>query len=411
MGHSTASTTSHCGVLCLLALLAIVLLPTPANGLIRAVPQPPFHQCPPVGGSASCQILLYVWSPSEVLVLSDPSVESYDGGDGISVGVLNGPGATTVKSIVLSDPGSGIALFDGLGLCAAEFGVPGCPFGSNPYAGPNTTLTTKPNSVDSVQVNFPKGLKPLTSTFFSLAGAPVYPGFTATIGRAKTLLLQVTNSVSDTQSWVDPNQFPTVNLGITVRNGDGTPGVGAEVKVSGSHARFVTDSTGHLDLTEPVANAIGPKSVTVTAKLGNESRTETVQLYDGEELATCVYPGKPSGIDTLSNYLEFLIPDAPVSGLLSTVSSYLSAVGNAAAMVPQRHATNYIITAHQFTGPGLTTIYALSAFLEDQTSGKTTKRWPTTYSREYSLVEGMFGSDGFPLSLIGSFLSCGGPVA
>jgi hypothetical protein len=411
MGQPARSVASRCSVLSMLAILAVVLLPTPASGLRRSVPEPPFHQCPPVGGSASCQILLYVWSPSEVLVLSDPNVESYDGGDGISVGVSNGPGATTVRSVVMSDPGSGIARFDGLGVCDTVFDVLGCPFGPNLYDGPNATLTTKPNSVDSVQVDFPKGLKPLGSTFFSLAGIPVFPGFTATIGRAKTLLLQLTTAVSDTQSWSDPNQFPTVNLGITVRNGDGTPGVGAEVKVSGSHARFVTGATGHLDLTEPVANTIGPNSVKVTAKLGNETRTETARLYEGEELATCVYPGKPSGLDTLSNYLEVLIPDAPVSDLLSTVSNYLSAVGDATAAVPQRHAMEYVVTAHQFTNPGLGTIYGFTAFLRDQASGKTTKRWPTTYSREYSLVEGMFDGDGFPLSLIGNFLACGGPVA
>lgn len=411
MGRLRALVTSRGTGSVLLVVLAAILLPSTANGLIRAVPEPPFHECPPVGASPSCQVLLYVWSPSEVFVLNDPSVESYDGGDGISVGVLNGSGATTLKSLAISDPGSGIARFDGLGLCASEFDVPGCPFGSNPYAGPDTTLTTKPSSIDSAAVNFPKALKLFKSTYFSLAGAPRYPGFTATIARAKTLVLQLTTSVSDAQTWLDPNRFPTVNLGVTVRNGDGTPGVGAEVKISGSHGRFVTGSTGHVDLTEPVSNTIGPKTVKVTAKLGNETRTETARLYEGEELATCVYPGKPSGLDTLSNYLEVLIPDAPVGALLSTVSNYVSAVGDAAAAAPRRNATNYVVAAHQLTGPGQSTIYALDASLESQTSGKTTKSWPTTYSREYSLVAPIFDGDGFPLSLIGNFLACGGPVA
>jgi lysophospholipase L1-like esterase len=151
-----------------------------------STPAPPFNQCPAIGAAPSCDILLVVNPDQSISVLGDPSVGPYDGGDDTLVGIVNNSSAS-IAAITVSGPGSGLAGFDGDGICTyATGGTVGSGFtgdsyctsqqlaGTDPsdYAGPGTSFTLDASSLDDVEVDFAgNGLAPHGSTYFSLEGA------------------------------------------------------------------------------------------------------------------------------------------------------------------------------------------------------------------------------------------------
>src|SRR6266568_3695737 len=151
-----------------------VIAPSAANAGATAA-TPPFTQCPAVGASPTCAILVVINADRTVSVYNDPGVGPYDGGDDTLVGVQNDSSAP-VDAITVTGPGTGLGGLDGDGLCT--FGVSGCPFGlvgcpsvSTGYEGPGTCLVTDPSQPDSAEVDFPSaGLQAGSHTFFSLEG-------------------------------------------------------------------------------------------------------------------------------------------------------------------------------------------------------------------------------------------------
>lgn len=142
----------------------------PSFAATSGIPLPPFHECPTVGGSASCQILLVVNADNTVSVYGDTAVGTYDGADDTLVGIRN-ESSSAVHAVTVSGPGSALAGFDGDGLCAYVSDAR-CPYGSTGYEGPGVTFVTDPASTDRVEVNLGQtGLAPQASTYFSLEGA------------------------------------------------------------------------------------------------------------------------------------------------------------------------------------------------------------------------------------------------
>lgn len=144
----------------------------------QPLPKPPFNQCPPVGLSSGCAILLVIDTNGSLRVASDPTIPPYDGVEDTLIGVLN-LSNQDVKGIPLkgSDPIFG---FDGDGMCVKDANgqylfnpaPPGCPAaGATGYEGPNTTFSNLSGDGTSGTVNFPTALKQGQSTFFSLEGA------------------------------------------------------------------------------------------------------------------------------------------------------------------------------------------------------------------------------------------------
>lgn len=133
-----------------------------------AIPLPPFRQCPSVGASPSCQILVVVNPDSSVSVYGDSNISPYDGGDDTLVGVEN-QSSTPVDAITVTGPGTGLGGLDGDGLCS--FGVAGCPFGPTGYEGPGTSLVTKASLPDDAEIDFTGGLGAGKAAYFSLEGA------------------------------------------------------------------------------------------------------------------------------------------------------------------------------------------------------------------------------------------------
>ena len=99
-------------------------------------PAPPFTECPAIGASPSCEILLVVNADNTVSVVGDPSVGPFDGNDDTLVGIIN-DSTSAVAAVALSGPRSGLSKLDAYGLSAAATTEPGtvrgCPYGPTGY--------------------------------------------------------------------------------------------------------------------------------------------------------------------------------------------------------------------------------------------------------------------------------------
>lgn len=114
-----------------------------------------FPQCPTIGLSPGCAVLITINPNGSLTVSVDPSVPPYDGVEDTLVGVINKSGAT-VFGIALT--GSDIFGFDGDGANNGD------------YAGPGVSFTI--TDANTGTVNFPSGLDNGKSLWFSLEGPP-----------------------------------------------------------------------------------------------------------------------------------------------------------------------------------------------------------------------------------------------
>ncbi len=176
---------------------ALVVAPMTASA--AAAPAPPFTQCPAIGSSPSCEILLVINPDNSVNVLNDSSVGTFDGSDDTLVGIVNNSSAA-VKAITVSGPGSDLSGFDVDGICSGSYGTwsgsSGCPYGPTGYEGPGTSFVTKSSLPDSAEVDFTGGLAPGKSAYFSLEGALATAKLTAREGRLPTRYVALGDSYS-----------------------------------------------------------------------------------------------------------------------------------------------------------------------------------------------------------------------
>ncbi len=177
MGFTHAKASSL--ALSLAGVLAVsVATATPAFSKGGVIPVAPFHACPAVGAAPSCAILLVVEDDGTITIYHDDTVGPYDGSDDTLVGVTNYSGKP-VTSITVKGAGSGLANFDGDGLCTVVSCAWNAPTG---YEGPNTSFVTIPGDLDDVQIDFPDTLADQTSTYFSLEGVLTSAALTARPG-------------------------------------------------------------------------------------------------------------------------------------------------------------------------------------------------------------------------------------
>ena len=148
---------------------------------------PPFTECPQVGGSSHCRILIVITDSGEQ-ILQDASETAYDtniGAEDSLIGVVN-DSSHPVPSIQLSSSDQPIFGFDGDGICTftvggTNAGQPGgfpagayCSQsqlgGTDPqdYQGPNNTFSNISSDGMSGNVNFNTPLQPQDETYFSL---------------------------------------------------------------------------------------------------------------------------------------------------------------------------------------------------------------------------------------------------
>jgi len=119
-------------------------------------------QCPAIGQSTSCSILITIKPNGSLTFQTDPSVRPFDGIEDVLVGVTNQSGATVFG---ISLTGSDIFGFDGDGV-GTFIGNQG-PTG---YEGPGTSFSSI--NANRGTVNFTNGLDDKGFIWFSLEGAP-----------------------------------------------------------------------------------------------------------------------------------------------------------------------------------------------------------------------------------------------
>lgn len=103
------------------AIAAAMLAIVPGSAHAASASTPPFTECPAIGAAPSCDILLVVNPDQTITVTGDSSAGPYDGSDDTLVGVINNSGST-ISAITVSGPGSGLAGFDGDGICTYAAG-------------------------------------------------------------------------------------------------------------------------------------------------------------------------------------------------------------------------------------------------------------------------------------------------
>lgn len=156
------------------AALVLCLAGLPAFG----DPTPMFTECPQVGPTTGCQVLITINAGDTLSYQLDPSEPSFNSfGNGTLVGVLNDSGALQY-SITLS--GSNIFDFADIGACSGDYtpSPSGCPNLSNAptsyegYDKNGNFDSFSPTGLNSGMIYFSNGLTAGDSAFFSLAGSP-----------------------------------------------------------------------------------------------------------------------------------------------------------------------------------------------------------------------------------------------
>jgi len=153
--------------------IALPLSLMTAGVAAAASPTPPFNQCPAIGISPSCAILIEL-TDGATNILGDATVPPYDAIEDTLVGVQNNSTATVTR-VTLTDTraplGIPIFAFDGDGICSGLFipAPPACPVGeSTGYAGVGTSFENISPDFRSGDVVFSPALAPGGSAYFSL---------------------------------------------------------------------------------------------------------------------------------------------------------------------------------------------------------------------------------------------------
>ncbi len=240
----------------------VSVAPNIAPTVYASSPIPPFTQCPAVGASPSCAVLVVFNADGTTSILTDPRVGPFDRVEDTLVGVQNNSG-TTVPNMRIS--GNDIFGFDGNGICSGRSSpVPaGCPFGPTRYEGPNTSFSVVDRSHGIVI--FTNGLASGTSTYFSLQGA---------LTAASIKILRTTKLTYTGPTLIAQGQPATLSA---VLKGDGTLLPDQVVRVADTGAALSAALKG--DGTLPISGK------TVVISLGGQSCRGTTDV-DGTASCT-----------------------------------------------------------------------------------------------------------------------------
>ena len=365
---------------------------------------PPFTQCPAVGLSSSCAILVTINADRSVTVFSDPSVGLYDGGDDTLIGVQNNS-TSAVDAITVTGPGSGLGLLDGDGLCS--FGVVGCPFGPTGYEGPGTSIVTDPTISDSAEIDFSGGLQANHSAYFSLEGVLTSAQLTARQGHLKSLNLSV--RLSDVPLIKDPTSTtPTFKIAVTVTDENGNPVPSAAVTAAGPVPLFQSGTTGSDGQTSFVVPYRGDGNWSLNATAGGVSGSALVNLYSISSSGfQCSADGAPSQFTPLLTLLSFALPSG--GGALGTFKNWLDAIGLVTGLKQSQERS--VLTTFTVNGSsGLTNLYALQVRVEKKSDGTVVSRSIPLFSRSAALIQKIAIQSGGGISALFNNFHCGVPA-
>jgi hypothetical protein len=155
-------------------MIAALLVALAANSPAHAdAVLPPFTECPAVGLSATCAVVIISNADGSTTVNVDPSVGPYDGSDDTLVGIVNG-GTSPIDHVTVSSSSTALFGFDGDGICSAAISPQpaGCPFGPTGYEGPSTSFAHISADTLSGDIDFSPPLAPGGTAYASLEGPP-----------------------------------------------------------------------------------------------------------------------------------------------------------------------------------------------------------------------------------------------
>lgn len=151
-------------------------------------------QCPAIGQSPSCSILITIRPNGSLSFQTDPNVPPFDGVEDVLVGVINHSGATVFG---ISLTGDSIFGFDGDGVGSFIGNL-----GPTGYEGPGTSFS--PIDDNHGTVNFTSGLSDNGFIWFSLEGAPTQVRLSQRVtidpghGSSCTAIHQAVGAIGDT---------------------------------------------------------------------------------------------------------------------------------------------------------------------------------------------------------------------
>jgi lysophospholipase L1-like esterase len=250
---------------------------------VAATPTPPFTQCPMIGLSNSCGVVIVVNADRSVSVYNDSSVGPFDGTEDTLIGIHN-ESSQPVTAITAFGP-SGLFGFDGDGLCAASIAPKPalCPFGSTTYEGPGTSFVTDPSNSGDGEIDFAgSGLAPGEARYFSLEGAvtaatlAVHVGHLTNVALGDSIAAGYGNGPSGPSAGGSSNNnifaYPALladRLGSVDRNFAVEGATAARTSASGVLAQICESVGGSVDLTRtgctaPAPAPITPRFITIT---------------------------------------------------------------------------------------------------------------------------------------------------
>jgi Domain of unknown function DUF11 len=274
---------SHRRTFCILASAVAVGASLAAASAVPAgaatTPTPPFTECPAIGSSPSCEILLVVNADNTVSVLGDPSVGPYDGSDDTLVGIINDSTAA-VKAVTVSGPGSALSGFDGDGICSGDYGTwtgsSGCPYGPAGYEGPGTSFVTDPSLPDSAEVDVAGGLAPGKTAYFSLEGALTSAELTAREGPLKNLPDLVTVATATPQGRLFGKEYDKYQ--VTVNNSGNATATGTVLTITVPSDYLIGFTSSPHGDSCPVSRGAKFDGGTITCTLGSLAVGDTADV-------------------------------------------------------------------------------------------------------------------------------------
>ncbi|QEC48544.1 hypothetical protein FSW04_13860 [Baekduia soli] len=337
-----------------------------------------------------------VYPDRTVTVYGDQSAGQYDGADDTLVGVWDQSGSP-VDAITVAGPGSDLSGLDGDGLCT--YGVAGCPFGPTGYEGPKTSLVTDPALPDAAEVDFTGGLAPNATAYFSLEGALTSASLKARQGHLTGLA--VTLSTRTYALGTDPANQAFEWLDISVTKADGSPAPNATLAVTrnGKTGHFTANASGQLHLLQPVRVDVSPR-VDVTAQLGQDTGSASLNLYNVDDGTVCHVDGKPEKLNSLRHLLDLV----GVPSIDPVFDGWIQGAGLLTQFIPARYATT--LSGETFTGSGVSPLYELRIAVTDLKTN-TTASFSDLFSRKKSLLDPLTGQGLPPLQQFARRMNCG----
>lgn len=298
-------------------IIAVMVVPTPS--FAQAAPVPPFKQCPAIGYSASCSVLIVINPNGSLRFFRDGAIPAYDDIEDTLVGVVNKSGST-VFGITLKGPD--IFGFDGDGAAdpTGSFWAAGSPYGAHVggpygptmYEGPNTSFSKQDS--DSGVVNFPGGLANNDETWFSLEGAPTDAFFSHTItvdpGHGNTAIGQCKKYTGATgPKYGDTERNLVLDIGLYLKgileaNGDRvvmTRTTTAQCPSGETRAHIANDEQTNIFVSihfngakDPAARGTEVWYVPLPGGKQSSSKQLASEMY--QEVSPMFFGGKPRGL-------------------------------------------------------------------------------------------------------------------